>query len=128
MRREIAEGCHVPGSADQGLKTPRWSAERRCRVPLFPGDPGDTPRLLPSCAFRRFHLPLSCRGRFIEPTNHAKGFAGGDDAWAEKERMNTRITGLTIMMAKAISTPPGTSGLLAFGLEKADDRIDTIER
>ncbi|MEA2881398.1 MAG: hypothetical protein QOH32_654 [Bradyrhizobium sp.] len=44
MRREIAEGCHVPGSADQGLKTPRWSAERRCRVPLFPGDPGNTPR------------------------------------------------------------------------------------
>jgi len=61
MRREIAEGCHVPGSADQGLKTPRWSAERRCRVPLSSGDPGDKPRLLPSCAFRRFHLPLLWR-------------------------------------------------------------------
>jgi antitoxin CptB len=29
--------------------------------------------------------------------------------------MNTRITGLTIMTAIVISTPPGTSGLLAFG-------------
>jgi hypothetical protein len=32
--------------------------------------------------------------------------------------MNTRITGLTIMTANVISTPPGTSGLLAFGLEQ----------
>jgi antitoxin CptB len=31
--------------------------------------------------------------------------------------MNTRITGLTITTANVISTPPGTSGLLAFGLE-----------
>jgi antitoxin CptB len=31
--------------------------------------------------------------------------------------MNTRITGLTIITAVVISTPPGTSGLLAFGLE-----------
>jgi hypothetical protein len=42
--------------------------------------------------------------------------------------MNTRITGLTIMTANVISTPPGTSGLLAFGLGKTDDGIDTIER
>jgi antitoxin CptB len=32
--------------------------------------------------------------------------------------MNTRSTGLTIKTAVVISTPPGTSGLLAFGLEK----------
>ena len=36
--------------------------------------------------------------------------------------------GLTIATAIAISTPPGTSGLLAFGREKTDDGIDTIER
>jgi antitoxin CptB len=47
-----------------------------------------------------------------------KGFAGGDDACPKKERMNTWITGLTIMTAVVISTPPGTSGLLAFGLER----------
>jgi hypothetical protein len=73
-----------------------------------------------------FRLPLSRRGRFTEPTIHAKGFAGGDDARREKERMNTRIAGLTIMTAVVISTAPGTSGLLAFGQEKTDDRIDTI--
>src|SRR4051812_20383646 len=49
--------CHVPGRTDQGFKTPRWSAERRCRVPLSPGDPGDKPRLLPRCAFRRSASP-----------------------------------------------------------------------
>ena len=38
-RREIAEGCRVPGRADRGFKTPRRSAERRCRVPLSSGDP-----------------------------------------------------------------------------------------
>jgi antitoxin CptB len=32
--------------------------------------------------------------------------------------MNTRITGLTIAAAVVISTPPGTSGLLAFGWER----------
>jgi antitoxin CptB len=37
---------------------------------------------------------------------------------ARRRRTNTRITGLTIMTAIAISTPPGTSGLLAFGLER----------
>jgi antitoxin CptB len=34
-----------------------------------------------------------------------------------KSAVNTRITGLTIITAVVISTPPGTSGLLAFGLE-----------
>src|SRR4051795_9222942 len=51
MRREIAEGCHVPGRTDQGFKTPRRSAARRCRVPLFPGDPGNTPRPVTSAPF-----------------------------------------------------------------------------
>ena len=34
-----------------------------------------------------------------------------------KSAVNTRITGLTIMIVVVISTAPGTSGLLAFGLE-----------
>jgi hypothetical protein len=37
---------------------------------------------------------------------------------ARRKRVNTGITGLTIMIAVVISTPPGTSGLLAFGLEQ----------
>src|SRR3954463_5837582 len=28
MRREIAEGCQVPGRTDQGFKTPRWSVRK----------------------------------------------------------------------------------------------------
>jgi hypothetical protein len=36
--------------------------------------------------------------------------------------------GLTFTGTDVISTAPGTSGLLALGLEKADDGIDTIER
>jgi antitoxin CptB len=78
-----------------------------------------------------FRLPLSFRGRFTEPTIHAKGFAGGDDACPKKERMNTRITGLTIMTANVISTPPGTSGLLALdwkrqmtGSTRSSDGLD----
>jgi hypothetical protein len=42
-----------PRKNGPGLKTPRRSVERRCRVPLFPGDPGNKPRPLPRCAFRR---------------------------------------------------------------------------
>jgi hypothetical protein len=34
------------------------------------------------------------------------------------EAVNTWIEGLTIRTAVVISTPPGTSGLLAFGLDK----------
>ena len=35
----------VPEVRSQGRRSRRWwSAGRRCRVPLFPGDPGDTPR------------------------------------------------------------------------------------
>jgi hypothetical protein len=35
---------------------------------------------------------------------------------------------LTFTIANVISTPPGTSGLLAFGQGLANDGIDTIER
>src|SRR4051794_23238641 len=70
-RGEIAARIHVPGSADQGFKTPRWSAERRCRVPLFPGDPGSKPRPLPSCAFRRFTSLSFMESEGPEPPTHA---------------------------------------------------------
>src|ERR1700709_497209 len=53
--------CQVPGRTDQGLKTPRREAERRRRVPLFLGNPGNKPRPLPRCAFRRPVSP-QCRG------------------------------------------------------------------
>jgi hypothetical protein len=46
-------GRTVPGSK----KSPRRNAERRCRVPLSLGNPGDKPRLLPRCAFRRSVSP-----------------------------------------------------------------------
>ena len=49
--------CQVPGRTDQGFKTPRRDAERRRRVPLFLGDPGNKPRPLPRCAFRRSVSP-----------------------------------------------------------------------
>src|SRR5437588_7706017 len=62
MRREIAEGCQVPGRTDQGLKTPRRSAGRRCRVLLSPGDPGDKPRLVDYAPFGA-PLPLTRGGK-----------------------------------------------------------------
>jgi hypothetical protein len=49
FKARACAGRTVPGTK----KSPRRDAERRCRVPLFPGDPGDKPRLLPRCAFRR---------------------------------------------------------------------------
>jgi hypothetical protein len=66
-RREIAVGSQVPGSTDQGFKTPRRSAERRCRVPLFLGNPGNKPRLLPRCAFRRSASLFLLGGGSLKP-------------------------------------------------------------
>src|SRR3954465_13779461 len=92
MRREIAEGCHVPGRTDRGFKTPRRSAERRCRVPLSPGDPGDTPRPLPSCAFRRFTSLSFKESEDPEPPTHVKQFAGSEDARPEGGETMPNIT------------------------------------
>src|ERR1043166_9324392 len=83
MRREIAEGCHVPGRTDRGFKTPRWSAERRCRVPLFPGDPGDTPRLVDYAPFGASASLSLKESEGPEPPTHVKQFAGGDDGCPE---------------------------------------------
>jgi hypothetical protein len=56
----------------------------------------------------------------------------GDTAYgslpSRGRRRIRRREGLTLAAAIVISTPPGTSGLLAFGLENTDDGIDTIER
>jgi hypothetical protein len=52
-----ALGSQVPGSK----KSPRWSAGRRCRVPLFP--PIGMPRPLPRFAFRRSASLSSARER-----------------------------------------------------------------
>jgi hypothetical protein len=79
-----AAGSAVPRTK----KSPRRNVERRCRVPLFPGDPGNKPRLLPRCAFRRSASLFSGRGRFTEPTIHVKEFAGSDDAWPEERAMH----------------------------------------
>ena len=62
--------CQVPGRTDQGFKTPRRDAERRCRVPLFLGNPGNKPRPLPRCAFRRPVSPQS-RGERTKSSTRA---------------------------------------------------------
>ena len=50
----MAQASPRAGSTAPGTKkSPRRDAERRCRVPLFPGNPGNKPRPLPRCAFRR---------------------------------------------------------------------------
>ena len=59
--RASTGACQVPGRTDQGFKTPRRDAERRCRVPLFLGNPGNKPRPLPRCAFRRSVSPQKGR-------------------------------------------------------------------
>src|SRR3954465_705385 len=41
----------------EAKRPPRRNVERRCRVPFFPGDPGNKPRPLPRCAFRRSVSP-----------------------------------------------------------------------
>src|SRR4051812_17672196 len=48
-----SEAAKSPEERTEAKKSPRRNVERRCRVPLFPGDPGSKPRLLPRCAFRR---------------------------------------------------------------------------
>ena len=80
MRREIAEGCHVPGRTDRGFKTPRWSAERRCRVHLSSGDPEDKPRLVDYAPFGASTSLSLHESEGPEPPTHVKQFAGGNDA------------------------------------------------
>src|SRR3954466_5823966 len=79
---QIAEGCHVPGRTDRGFKTPRRSAERRCRVPLSSGDPGDKPRPV-TARLSALPLPPILSEGHPEPPTHAKRFAGSDDARPE---------------------------------------------
>jgi hypothetical protein len=58
-----------PEERTEAKKSPRRNVERRCRVPLFPGDPGNKPRLLPKVRLSAFRLPLfSSREVFSNPT------------------------------------------------------------
>src|SRR4051794_32839665 len=61
-------------TAPRSKKSPRRSAERRCRVPLFPGDPGNKPRPVTVAPFGA-SLPLFWR-EHPEPPIHVKRFAG----------------------------------------------------
>src|SRR3954451_18415860 len=74
-----------PGrTAPRSKKSPRWSAERRCRVPLFPGDPGNTPRpvtLAPFGASTSLSLEES---EGPETPTHVNSFAGRDEAWPKE--------------------------------------------
>src|SRR3954462_8734737 len=57
----------VPEARSQGRRSRRrWSAGRRCRVPLFPGDPGHTPRLVTNAPFGA-PPPLIVRGDTGKP-------------------------------------------------------------
>src|SRR3982075_2537088 len=55
--------CAKSPEARTGPTTPRRDAERRCRVPLFSGDPGNKPRPLPKVRLSAFRLPLLLRER-----------------------------------------------------------------
>jgi hypothetical protein len=94
QRREIAVR-QVPGSADQGYYA---VTERREALPCASDSrrSGNQAAAVTKVRLSAFRLPLFSRGRFTEPTIHAKGFAGGDDAWPEESaqrkcaRPNTR--------------------------------------
>src|ERR1044072_4819914 len=92
MRREIAEGCHVPGRTDRGFKTPRWSAGRRCRVLLSSGDPGDKPRLVDYAPCGASTSLFFKESEGPEPSTHVKQFAGGNDACPEGGAMSCALT------------------------------------
>src|SRR5438309_10345682 len=67
-------------TAPRSKKSPRWSAERRCRVPLFPGDPGNTPRPVTLAPFGA-STSLSClESEDPETPTHVNSFAGRDEA------------------------------------------------
>src|SRR4051812_30213881 len=68
----------------------------------------------PRCAFRR-SASLSYRRErgFLKLPLTRRDLRAAMTLGRKKERMNTPIAGLTIMTAVVISTPPGTSGLLA---------------
>src|SRR3979411_163415 len=67
----------VPGRTEQGFKTPRRDAERRCRVPLFLGNPGNKPRPLPRCACRRPVTPhLGVRPKQVSGSRESRECGG----------------------------------------------------
>jgi hypothetical protein len=65
----------------------------------------------PRCAFRRSASLFSLRGRFTEPTIHAKGFAGGDDACLEQERCELHARTHTHSVIRELDPPAGPKPL-----------------
>jgi antitoxin CptB len=108
-----------PEARTKAKRSPRRNVERRCRVPLFPGDPGSKPRLLTQGA--PFGVPppsFLLEGGSLNPPFTRRDLRAAMPLGRRKSAVNTQITGLTIMIAVVISTPPGTSGLLAFGRDR----------
>src|SRR5258706_13857084 len=79
-----------------------------------------------------FPAPSDIRGQDVLGKPRARHAAGSQSrVWETappRQSINHGIQVLTFAIPIAISTPPGTSGLLAFGLESQNDGIDTIER
>src|SRR5260370_42585173 len=79
-----------------------------------------------------FPAPSDIRGRDVLGKPRAKHAARSQSrVWETAPPRQSIIHGiqvLTFVIPIAISTPPGTSGLLAFGLESQTDGIDTMER
>src|SRR3954453_135827 len=79
MRREIAEGCHVPGRTDRGLEERRGGAPRGVAVCLYLPAIRETSRGLLPLRLSALRSLFFLRGH-PEPPNHVKKFAGSDDA------------------------------------------------
>src|SRR3954447_3955683 len=87
MRREIAEGCQVPGRTDRGLKERRGGAPRGVAVCLYLPAIRETSRGLLPLRLSALRSLLFSEGH-PEPPTHVKQFAGSDDAWLrERKRM-----------------------------------------
>src|SRR4051794_3349481 len=74
-RQEPSPRKNGPGSK----RTRRRNVERRCRVPLFPGDPGNKPRPLPKVRLSASRPPSFSRGE-KDKTQLAQ-WRGNEAAW-----------------------------------------------
>ena len=139
MRREIAEGCHVPGRTDRGFKTPRWSAERRCRVHLSSGDPEDKPRLVDYAPFGASTSLSFKESEGPEPPTHVKQFAGGNDGGLKGSANDgvtykpviarlDRATQYSRVLAVSVALTTGHSGILGPRFRGDDKRVFALPR
>src|SRR5436305_1864734 len=79
----------VPEVRPQGQKSPRWSAERRCRVPLFPGAFGKYAAAVTNCAVRRSASPHLGRGDRLKAQLARR--RGNANAWLFEIRIRNAI-------------------------------------